>query len=90
LQKLSLVAVGFVAAIVLLVAYSYTNASEAGIEQTCTTSGGNVTNSMCCKMTGDFPNTCMIGACGCSPEFSHLVKSCECPEGKCFDGEKCA
>jgi hypothetical protein len=32
----------------------------------------------------------MIGACGCSPEFSHQVKSCECPESKCFDGEKCA
>jgi hypothetical protein len=56
----------------------------------CTFSGGIVKDSLCCKLTGDFPNTCLIGACGCSPEFSHQVKTCECPEGKCFDGGKCA
>jgi hypothetical protein len=34
---------------------------------------------------GDFPSTCEIGACGCSPENSHEVRTCECPAGHCYD-----
>jgi len=59
-------------------------------EQSCLISGGSIGTSLCCKSTGDFPNSCLIGACGCSPDSSHQVKICDCGEGKCFDGEKCA
>ncbi|MGC9310308.1 MAG: hypothetical protein ACP5E4_01135 [Candidatus Aenigmatarchaeota archaeon] len=55
----------------------------------CINSGGVVTTSLCCKSAGAFPNTCVIGACGCSPENSHEVDFCECGGGKCFDGQKC-
>lgn len=63
--------------------------TTAGAEQGCVASGGTVITSMCCKMTGDFPNTCLIGACGCSPANSHPVKYCRCPAGKCFNGNSC-
>jgi hypothetical protein len=39
--------------------------------------------------TGDFPNMCTTGPCGCAPSSSHDVKICQCPGGKCFDGTKC-
>jgi hypothetical protein len=58
-------------------------------EQACLDSGGTVTTAMCCLQTDDFPNLCLIGACGCSPDNSHEVKICDCGEGKCFDGEGC-
>ncbi len=57
--------------------------------QACVNSGGTVRMAMCCESTGDFPNLCLIGPCGCSPDNSHEVKICECEEGKCFDGESC-
>lgn len=44
---------------------------------------------MCCKATSDFPNLCLIGPCGCSPENSHQVKVCDCGPNKCFDGNEC-
>jgi hypothetical protein len=59
------------------------------IEQSCISSGGNITNQLCCQSSGDFPNTCLIGACGCAPSSSHEVKVCVCPEGECFDGNQC-
>ncbi|MDD2731690.1 MAG: DUF5667 domain-containing protein [Candidatus Pacebacteria bacterium] len=59
-------------------------------ERACIRTGGTVSVSSCCKSASDFPNTCLIGACGCSLENSHEVKVCECQEGKCFDGNKCA
>ena len=58
-------------------------------EQACTASGGTVQTALCCSSAGDFPNNCLIGACGCSPDNSHNVKVCACPEGKCFDGTAC-
>ena len=58
-------------------------------EQGCTESGGTVALSTCCLQTEDFPNTCLIGACGCSAENSHEVNVCHCGEGKCFDGNEC-
>jgi len=57
--------------------------------QACIDSGGMASTSLCCKATGDFPNLCLIGSCGCSPENSHEVKVCDCGEGKCFDGNEC-
>ena len=61
----------------------------SGAEAGCTSSGGTVSKGLCCTSTSDFPNTCVTGACGCSPANSHEVKTCQCPSGKCFDGSKC-
>jgi len=58
-------------------------------ELACMNSGGTIKTSLCCKSASDFPNSCLIGACGCAPGSSHEVKICDCPEGKCFDGSKC-
>jgi hypothetical protein len=44
---------------------------------------------MCCKSISDFPNLCVIGACGCSPDNSKEITVCDCGEGKCFDGTSC-
>jgi heat shock protein HslJ len=56
----------------------------------CTRSGGTVGSASCCGLVGDFPNTCLVGACGCAPEKSHSVQVCQCPAGQCFDGKSCA
>jgi hypothetical protein len=48
-----------------------------------------VGGAVCCLSSGDFPSGCMIGACGCSAENSHAVKTCSCPQGKCFNGTAC-
>ncbi|OPY53644.1 MAG: hypothetical protein A4E49_01341 [Methanosaeta sp. PtaU1.Bin112] len=57
--------------------------------ENCIRSGGRVTVDMCCKSTPDFPNTCVIGPCGCSPDNSKETKVCDCGEGRCFDGTSC-
>ena len=57
--------------------------------EACAASGGNVTATTCCISSGSFPNTCLIGACGCSPENSHDVQGCDCGAGKCWDGTAC-
>ena len=62
---------------------------EESKDEACVNSGGEVKTSLCCKTTGDYPNLCLIGACGCSPENSHQVKICDCGEGKCFNGDEC-
>lgn len=61
--------------------------SEA--ELACTDSGGAVTTASCCLSASDFPDTCLIGACGCSPQNSHEVRTCDCGEGKCFNSSAC-
>ena len=66
-----------------------TQKSEDIIGQACTDSGGLVATAMCCSSASDYPNTCLIGACGCSPDNSHAVKTCVCGEGQCFDGVAC-
>ena len=58
-------------------------------EQGCLASGGTVTTATCCASTGDFPDTCAIGACGCPPDASHEVRVCNCGAGSCFDGTGC-
>ncbi len=55
----------------------------------CIDSGGTVSTSMCCGSVGDFPNMCLIGACGCAHDFSHEVKTCDCGLDRCFDGNVC-
>ncbi len=51
----------------------------------CTDTGGTVAPQLCCLSVSDFPNLCLVGACGCSPSGSHNVKVCTCPAGTCFD-----
>ncbi len=51
----------------------------------CTSTGGTVSSQLCCGATGDFPNLCGIGACGCSPTASHTVQTCQCAGALCFD-----
>jgi len=65
------------------------NVINSGKEQACKNSGGTVTISSCCISAGDFPGNCGIGSCGCAPENSHEVKVCNCPQGKCFNGNTC-
>lgn len=62
---------------------------DFNLEQSCVDSGGTVEEGMCCLTTTDFPNLCLIGACGCSPENSQEIKICNCGEGKCFNGSEC-
>lgn len=58
-------------------------------DQSCLDSGGAIETSSCCQSASDFPNSCIIGACGCAPASSHQVKTCNCGAGKCFDGNAC-
>ena len=62
--------------------------SDGGAKALCTTTGGTVSTSLCCASTGDFPDTCGVGACGCAPSSSHTVAVCDCPGSKCFDTTK--
>ena len=61
------------------------SAAEAG----CLASEGTVGESVCCASVDGFPSTCILGACACSVEFSHAVKTCTCPAGMCFNGTAC-
>jgi hypothetical protein len=61
----------------------------SGPEAGCLASGGTVGAAVCCLSVEDFPNTCLVGACGCSAENSHGVKTCNCPAGSCFNGTAC-
>lgn len=56
-----------------------------GAASLCTTSGGTEGTAMCCTMTGDYPDGCATGPCGCAPADSHEVKVCVCPDTQCFD-----
>jgi len=57
--------------------------------EACVNSGGAITTFLCCMSTGDYPNLCLIGPCGCSPDNSHQIKICDCGTEKCFNGEEC-
>ncbi len=58
-------------------------------ERACLDSGGTVTTALCCAAVDEFPDTCAVGACGCSPGASHEVRVCDCGSGSCFDGTGC-
>ena len=62
---------------------------ENKVEEACINSGGRITISLCCKSSGNYPNLCLIGACGCSLDNSHEINICDCGEGKCFNGTGC-
>lgn len=55
----------------------------------CLESGGQTITASCCLSTSHFPNTCLIGACGCAPDQSHNIQICDCGPDKCFDGNRC-
>jgi hypothetical protein len=57
-------------------------------EERCIAAGGTVETMLCCLDTGDFPNLCTTGPCGCAPEYSHDVQVCACAEG-CWNGAEC-
>lgn len=67
----------------------FSETAKSPLEQACFGSGGETGEILCCKSNSDFPNMCLIGACGCSPNDSHYVKICNCGYGKCFNGETC-
>jgi hypothetical protein len=58
-------------------------------ETGCVKTGGTISTANCCQSSGDFPNTCAVGACGCAPEYSHEVSVCVCPDDMCFNGTAC-
>ena len=90
MKKIFIAGLLFVAIALTVAGINKTPGSEASEkEQACIDSGGTVRMSACCISSGEFPNLCLIGACGCAPEHSQEVKICECPEGKCFDGTAC-
>ena len=64
-------------------------AIESEAEAGCIASGGSVGAAVCCLSVDDFPDTCLVGACGCSAENSHGVQTCNCPTGTCFNGTAC-
>ncbi len=49
----------------------------------CSATGGTVSTASCCLSSGDFPNSCLTGACGCALDNSHTVSVCNCSTG-CF------
>jgi hypothetical protein len=51
----------------------------------CTETGGTESSGLCCQNTGDFPDQCVDGPCGCGPNDSHEVKVCVCPDAQCYD-----
>ena len=55
--------------------------------QGCLDSGGVVSTGLCCAEAPDFPDTCGIGSCGCSPTSSREVSLCQCGFEACFDRE---
>lgn len=68
---------------------STTTELGASNEASCINSGGSVVKSTCCKSADDFPNNCLIGACGCSSDNSHEINTCQCPQGECWNGISC-
>jgi hypothetical protein len=52
--------------------------------QRCLQTGGVPSASLCCSGTGDFPDTCAVGVCTCSPASSDTIDTCVCPGGGCY------
>jgi hypothetical protein len=70
--------------------WDYFNPSYKEIELNCINSGGAVfANSCGCPSGKSFYNNCEVGACSCPSLVQHLVKTCHCEEGKCFNGTRC-
>jgi hypothetical protein len=61
--------------------------SDAGgnLADLCSTTGGTISTQSCCSSAANFPNSCEVGACGCSPTNSKTISMCLCKSGTCFD-----
>lgn len=66
-----------------------TEQTESFLERDCRSSGGTVSIQSCCKSAKNFPDSCLVGACGCSQTDSHKIKVCDCGQEKCFNGKAC-
>jgi hypothetical protein len=55
----------------------------------CTATGGTIKTQTCCASATDFPNSCLVGACGCDPASGHDISVCICPTGCFVPGEGC-
>ena len=90
----AILAIGLIAVVAILGYWLYRSMPAPEVlsetEQACIDSGGQISTSSCCISVKDFPNTCLVGACGCSPDNSHQVKVCDCGTDKCFNGTQCA
>ncbi len=64
---------------------SSTSDADASLADLCSTSGGTIAGQLCCSSASDFPDSCMIGACSCSPASSKTISTCVCKIGSCFD-----
>lgn len=62
---------------------------DDGGDARCAAAGAAPGMALCCLATNDYPNQCKIGGCSCAPGNSHMVKTCVCPMGKCFNGVAC-
>ena len=62
--------------------------SGGGLAALCTQTGGAVGTQLCCGSVTDFPDTCGVGNCGCSPSASREVQVCTCLSPKCFSPDK--
>ena len=58
-------------------------------QQACIDSGGTASTALCCLSASDYPDTCLVGACGCAPDSSQEVTVCDCGAGRCFNGTAC-
>jgi hypothetical protein len=65
-----------------------TGEDGGGPAELCTQTGGTVGSQLCCGGVTDFPDTCGVGNCGCSPSASHQVQVCTCVSPKCFSLDK--
>jgi hypothetical protein len=65
--------------------------SDAGSNNAalCTATGGTIKTQTCCASATDFPNSCLVGACGCDPATGHDITVCICPTGCFVPGEGC-
>jgi hypothetical protein len=57
-------------------------------EDRCLASGGSIEMRLCCGQVGEFPTTCAVGSCSCSPASSEMTFVCACPEESCFDPDQ--
>jgi hypothetical protein len=66
---------------------SSTSDAGANLAELCSTTGGTISSQSCCASDSisDFPDSCAVGACSCSPTSSKMVNTCACKAGTCFD-----
>ena len=50
----------------------------------CLATGGTLSTALCCASAPEFPDTCVMDACSCTPESSREVALCDCGARSCF------